>query len=125
MTTIVTSATAAKKLKFGEPFIIEPKGFDGPEHDALEFEEAYTKLSAEVEEIVAKIQPPEDIRETVVVEFTKEQAVITSIVDQTLEIGGDVRDATVEMEAQKPTKRKLNDEGNGFVSVNGQEFPTP
>lgn len=125
MTTIVTSVEDAKKLEFGEQFVIEPQGFDSPDHDALEFEEEHSKLSAEVNEIVSQIAPPGDVRDTVQVEFTDTHAVISTVVDQTLKLGGDVRDTTVDLDAGKSTKRSLTAEGHGFVSVNGQQFPTP
>lgn len=46
--TVITEASQAAALNFGDQYVLEVPGFDGPEHDVEEFAEAYLKLRDEV-----------------------------------------------------------------------------
>lgn len=122
MATIITSAQDAKALKFGDQFTISPAGFDDPDHDPVEFSEAYAKLAEEVQEVVGNLQPPAGVSESIEVEFNDTHVFFTSTIDQQVEVGGDVRDGKVNLTAGKRAQRTLTGEGHGFVSINGERF---
>lgn len=56
------------------------------------------------------------------VEFTAKQVQITSPVDRKVELAGDVRNGTARLKAEKTTKRKLTNEGHGFVEIDSVRY---
>jgi len=46
---IVRSQADADKLKDGDHYLIRPEGFDDPDHDPVEFADAYHKLKADID----------------------------------------------------------------------------
>lgn len=135
---IIRTEQDIEDLEFGEAFEVEIPNFaefanseTGP-LDLLDSDEY--KLSQKLEALIEvkfstpEIKPepePEPTRDTVAVSFTDTHVVIESTIDQAVDIGGDVRDDTVKIEAGKSIKRKLTDEGNGYVEVNGEKYKTP
>lgn len=58
------------------------------------------------------------------VEFTDRHVVLTSTVDKKVRLTGDIRDSTVRLRAGQETRRRLTAEGNGYVAVDGIQYPT-
>ena len=86
---------------------------------------------AEIERLTGLIeerfsQPPVDpVEEKLAVSFTDTHAVVTSPVDRTVAVSGDVRDGEWKLSAGKPSKRKLTKEGTGVVIIDGVAYSTP
>ena len=114
----VRSVQDVDQLKFGDQFIIEPPN---PPDDPEEYAELLFPLAEEVNAALAKkfggFKPPE-----VTVEFSTTHALITAEEDMSVEVSGDVRDGAVLLRSGRTSKRKLTDEGNGWVSVDGKRF---
>ncbi len=117
-----------ESLELGEGFIIVVDGLDkfaddpdGPVAmlDSKEWAEA-ERLGKLVEERFAK--PPSVAVPTLTVGFDATHALITSAVDRSAVISGDVRDGTIKLSAGKVAKRKLTNENHGYVTVDGEKF---
>lgn len=86
---------------------------------------------APVPEVKTSIQPGDkpasasEVHEDYTVVLTKKQLSIKAATDVQIELGGDVRDSSFKLVAGKTTNRKLTDEGNGFVTVNGRKLEIP
>lgn len=97
----------------------------------LELHETRDELLAKIEEPPEAEEPPDDEADApdfepwkpiILVEFTAEYAVITANTKRVVQLGGDVRDGRAVLQADKPSKRKLTKETNGFVSVDGVKW---
>lgn len=63
---------------------------------------------------------------SVTVEFTETHAVFTTTEDTVVAVSGDVRnDGEMKIEVGKTKERKLTDEGNGWVAVDGYRWEVP
>ena len=120
--TVVSNAKQAAALNHGDTFVLEPAGFGGTDHDPEAFAEAHRKLRDEVQAVLDNIAPPDRASDTIEVTFNETHVFMASIVDQSVEVAGDVRDGTVKLQAGKVSQRMITGEGFGFVSINGQRF---
>lgn len=124
--TVIRSEKDIANLKPGQSFIV---AVDGLPDDPIELVESdawaeVQKLeTAALNKFVESDRGEQDAGLTV--SITDTHVVIETETDTELELGGDVRAATVTLDAGKTTRRKLTDEGNGWVSVNGQKHVVP
>lgn len=66
--------------------------------------------------------PRDDPTSNLMVHFTDTEVLITSTIDQTVKVGGKVRDGSMKLKANKETSRKLTKEKADFVSIDGVEY---
>ncbi len=118
---IITDPADVADLPFGTPYVLDV-GFNEPDHDPEAFADAYAKARA----AIPATEPVDTEPPTIEVSFTDTHAVFTSPVDSVVAISGDVRDDDdMKLAAGKPKQRRLTNEGHGFVSVEGKEYPRP
>ena len=104
----------------GTAFFVDVWPVD-PVDDPAEIER-YEKLDAEILQAIADRTIVAEPGDTLFVDFADKHVLITSTVDATVKVAGDVRDGIVRLKAGKPSKRALSKEGNGFVSVDDERF---
>lgn len=135
MTKTIKSAKDVDGLEFGDQFIIDV-GFDDVDHDPEEFADAYIAAAAEInaalEAKFASSGEPVKMNDGTVpdvgnrpftVEFTDTHAIILSSVDAVVDLGGDIIDRNnVKLKAGKPSKRKLQKNGDGYITINGEKY---
>lgn len=115
-------------LPEGTPFVVEVPNEPEP---PVEFAEAFfevndavfsrmVRLRTGVEVPGVEVVVPAD--EGLEVEVTDTHVLITSPVDRTVEVSGDVRDGKVNLRAGRASQRKLTGEGTGQVIIDGQAW---
>ena len=116
---VVSNPSDVKGLPVGTPFVLSAgEGLpDSPDLPVVH-DDVFWPADAEVFEAMSQPPPGEQIE---VVE-SKGFVEITSTVDMTAEITGDVRDGTIRLHSGQTVRRKLTSEGNGWVEINGRRW---
>lgn len=136
MTAIIRNEEDIKALNVGDAYVVGvdlSRFLDDPEGpiamlDSDEWAEVQ-RLERLVEEAFSSPKvddAPAAVKATAVtVEFDATHAILHSSQTVEVAVAGDVRDGVVSFTGQQTKRRKLTDEGNGYVSVDGVEWVRP
>lgn len=112
---IISGIEDVEGLKFGDPFILSPPGFDEGDHDPIEFADAMIELKAEVLPALAAIKPEQPVLVRVVagrflVDVNAESAL-------PLVVDGDAYKTTITKLGNRSIRMQKN--LSGYVTLNG------
>lgn len=121
---IVSDVKDVEKISLGDQFIIEPSGFDDPEHDPEAFADAHAKLRSEVDAALEEKFTPKEPKEPLVIERMDENTLMVTVNEGLpAVIDGDARKKTIK--TNNPTKVGLQKAREGFITVNDEKVEYP